>query len=145
MPIEGEYGPSTYPRARDQVAVYESSGGTEGTGSGEFAAVILTTRGAKTGLVRKSPLIRVERDGHYLVVASMGGAPKSPNWAHNLRADPAAELQDGPSRFDVVARELTGPEREDWWKYAVAAFPPYGEDQEKTSRVIPIFLLEKKS
>ncbi|HLR94579.1 MAG TPA: nitroreductase family deazaflavin-dependent oxidoreductase, partial [Jiangellaceae bacterium] len=105
--------------------------------------VIVTNRGAKTGKIRKTPLMRVEHNGRYLAVASMGGAPKHPVWYHNLKAHPQVELQDGPEKWDMVARELTGPEREEWWVRAVEAFPLYADYQARTDREIPVFLLEK--
>ncbi len=104
--------------------------------------MIVTNVGARTGKVRKTPLMRVEHDGKYAAVASMGGAPKHPVWYYNLRANPQVEVQDGPKRIDMVARELTGSEREQWWERAVAAYPPYAEYQQKTSRQIPVFVLE---
>jgi F420H(2)-dependent quinone reductase len=104
--------------------------------------VVLTTRGARTGTIRKTPLMRVEHDGSYAVVASQGGAPAHPQWYHNLVAHPAVQLQDGPVKQDMVARELDGEERELWWKRAVAAFPDYADYQTRTDRRIPVFVLE---
>lgn len=104
--------------------------------------VILTTRGAKSGKIRKSPLMRVEHEGTYAVVASLGGAPKHPVWYHNVVADPRVELQDGPVRQDMTAREITGEEKALWWDRAVAAFPFYADYQKKTDREIPVFVLE---
>jgi deazaflavin-dependent oxidoreductase (nitroreductase family) len=144
MPIEGEYEPSTSAWVREQVELYESSGGTQGTtlrDSG-LPVVIVTNRGARSGKVRKTPVMRVEHDGRYAMVASKGGAPEHPLWYHNVRADPRVEVQDGPVKQDMVAREVTGEERAAWWKRAVAAYPPYAEYQEKTSREIPVFVLE---
>ncbi|KNB50632.1 nitroreductase family deazaflavin-dependent oxidoreductase [Streptomyces caatingaensis] len=144
MPLEGEYVPSTEQWVRDQVEKYESSGGTEGTTLRDtgLPVVILTTRGARTGKIRKTPLMRVEHDGTYAVVASLGGAPKHPVWYHNIVADPRVELQDGTVRQDMRAREVTGEEKAVWWERAVAAFPDYAKYQEKTDRVIPVFVLE---
>ncbi|MFR9799344.1 nitroreductase family deazaflavin-dependent oxidoreductase [Streptomyces sp. MS06] len=145
MPLEGEYEPSPTKWVREQVELYESSGGTRGTtlrDSG-LPVVVLTTRGARSGKVRKTPLMRVEHAGRYAVVASQGGAPKHPVWYHNLKADPRVELQDGPARQDMTARELTGAERDEWWRRAVAAYPPYADYQAKTSRRIPVFVLEQ--
>ncbi|GAA0395597.1 nitroreductase family deazaflavin-dependent oxidoreductase [Streptomyces luteireticuli] len=144
MPLEGEYVPSTEQWVREQVEKYEGSGGTEGTTLRDtgLPVVILTTRGAKSGKIRKTPLMRVEHDGTYAVVASLGGAPKHPVWYHNVVADPRVELQDGTVRRDMRAREITGDEKARWWERAVAAFPPYAEYQEKTDRVIPVFVLE---
>jgi F420H(2)-dependent quinone reductase len=153
MPLKGEYEPSTMKLARDHVELYESSGGAEGTtlsavvGSEDakhrdLPVVILTTLGAKSGKIRKTPLMRVEHDGSYAVVASLGGAPKHPVWYHNLVADARVELQDGPVRQDMLAREVTGDEKAVWWARAVDAFPDYSEYQKKTDREIPVFVLE---
>ncbi|MFY7068249.1 nitroreductase family deazaflavin-dependent oxidoreductase [Nocardiopsis changdeensis] len=142
MPLHGEYEPSTSARAREQAELYESSGGTEGTTMNGLPVVLLTSIGAKTGKLRKTPLMRVEHEGRYAVVASLGGAPEHPVWYFNLKADPRVELQDGPERNDMVARELTGAERELWWERAVEAFPPYADYQTKTDRRIPVFLLD---
>ena len=144
MPLEGEYEPSPQEWVRDQVALYESSGGSEGntlldTG---MPVVILTSRGVHSGKIRKTPLMRVEHGGTYAVVASQGGAPTHPKWYANLVADPHVELQDGPDRSDRIARELDGDERRRWWERAVAAYPPYAEYQERTDRVIPVLVLE---
>jgi F420H(2)-dependent quinone reductase len=145
MPLNGEYEPSSSDRARKQVETYEASGGTRGTTMQGMPVVILTTRGAKTGKIRKTPLMRVENDGEYAVVASLGGAPKHPVWYYNLKAHPAeVELQDGPTKQDMVAREITGDEKARWWKTAVAAFPPYEGYQKKTDREIPVFVLTPK-
>ncbi|MFF8370493.1 nitroreductase family deazaflavin-dependent oxidoreductase [Streptomyces lydicus] len=142
MPLEGEYEPSPTPWVREQVERYESSGGTEGTTIRGLPVIVLTTRGAKTGKLRKSPLMRVEHDGKYAAVASLGGAPQHPVWYHNIVADPRVELQDGPVRQDMTAREVTGEEKARWWARAVEAFPDYADYQEKTERVIPVFVLE---
>ncbi len=147
MPIEGEYEPSTSAWVREQVELYESSGGTQGTTLREtgLPVVIVTNRGARSGKVRKTPVMRVEHDGRYAMVASKGGAPDHPLWYHNVQTDPRVELQDGASKQDMVAREVTGEERAEWWKRAVAAYPPYAEYQEKTAREIPVFVLEPVS
>lgn len=142
MPLIGEYEPSPTEFVRDHVEKYESSGGTEGTTMHGFPVVVLTTKGAKSGKIRKTPVMRVEHDGRYAVVASLGGAPQNPVWYHNVRANPRVELQDGPQRGDYEARELSGEERELWWDRAVAAFPNYAEYQTKTERTIPVVLLE---
>ena len=142
MPLIGEYEPSTMEWARDQVALYESSGGTQGTTLMDLPVIILTTVGAKSGKIRKAPLMRVEHDGKYAAVASLGGAPKHPVWYFNVVANPHVELQDGPVRKDYTAREVFGEEKALWWERAVAAYPPYAEYQEKTDRVIPLFVLE---
>ena len=143
MPLIGEYEPSTAKWARDQVDLYESSGGSEGTGMRGMRVIILTTLGAKSGKIRKSPLMRVEHDGVYAVVASLGGAPKNPVWYHNVVAHPHVELQDGPQKHDYAAREVTGDEKALWWKRAVEAYPDYAAYQRKTDREIPVFVLER--
>src|SRR5215468_10687230 len=144
MSPEGEYAPSPRRWVRDQVELFEGSGGTAGTTLLDtgLPVVIVTSIGAKSGKMRKTPLMRIEHDGRYAAVASMGGAPKNPVWYYNLRANPRVELQDGPERLDMIAREIAGAERAQWWERAVAAFPPYAEYQTKTSRQIPVFLLE---
>src|SRR5215469_15830130 len=144
MPVTGEYEPSPRQWVRDQVDLFEDSGGTEGTTLLDtgLPVVIVTSLGAKTGKVRKTPLMRVEHDGRYAAVASLGGAPKNPVWYYNLKANPKVQLQDGPMRSDLTARELSGSERDEWWQRAVAAYPPYAEYQTKTARRIPVFVLE---
>ena len=145
MPLHGEYEPGASERARNQVEEYESSGGTSGTTLRGLPVVILTTVGAKSGKLRKIPLMRVEHDGRYAVVASLGGAPQHPVWYYNLVAHPEVELQDGPTKQDMVAREVKGEERAEWWKHAVAAYPDYADYQEKTDREIPVFVLTPKN
>ncbi|HEY2128411.1 MAG TPA: nitroreductase family deazaflavin-dependent oxidoreductase [Streptosporangiaceae bacterium] len=144
MPIEGQYEPSPRGWVRDQVAEYESSGGTRGTTLRDtgLPVVVITNRGARSGKLRKTPLMRVEHDGRYAAVASQGGAPEHPLWYYNFRAEPRVELQDGPRKQPMIARELTGDERAEWWQRAVAAYPPYAEYQQKTARLIPVFVLE---
>jgi deazaflavin-dependent oxidoreductase (nitroreductase family) len=142
MPLTGEYQPSTQQWVRDQVDLYERSGGTEGTTLRGKPVIVLTTVGAKSGKIRKTPLMRVEHDGRYAVVASQGGAPTHPVWYYNLVADPHVELQDGPVKQDMVARELPSDERSAWWDRAVEAWPDYADYQTKTDRVIPVFILE---
>jgi len=144
MPLEGEYEPSPSQWVRDQVELYESSGGTKGTTLMDtgLPVILLTTVGAKSGKIRKTPLMRVEHDGTYAVVASQGGAPTHPVWYFNVQADPHVELQDGPRKWDLTAREVTGDEKAAWWERAVAAYPPYAEYQTKTDRQIPVFVLE---
>jgi deazaflavin-dependent oxidoreductase (nitroreductase family) len=142
MPLTGEYEPNPMPFVRDQVELYESSGGTQGTTLNDRPVVILTTLGGKSGKIRKSPLMRVEHDGSYAVVASLAGAPKNPVWYHNVVADPRVELQDGPVRRDMLAREVTGDEKTVWWERAVEAFPDYAEYQKNTDREIPVLVLE---
>lgn len=143
MPLDGTYEPSPAEWVRNQVAEYESSGGTRGTTLRGKPVVILTSRGARSGKLRKTPLMRVEHGGKYAVVASKGGSPAHPLWYHNVIADPHVELQDGATRYDMVARELTDEEeRSAWWRRALAAWPDYDEYQSKTERRIPVFLLE---
>ncbi|MFD8076997.1 nitroreductase family deazaflavin-dependent oxidoreductase [Streptomyces sp. NBC_00510] len=142
MPLVGEYQPSPEQWVRDQVELYEGSGGTDGTTLRGKPVIVLTTLGAKSGRIRKTPLMRVEHDGSYAVVASKGGAPQHPVWYHNLVADPRVELQDGPVRQDMTAREVTGDERAAWWDRAVEAWPDYAEYQKNTDREIPVFVLE---
>ncbi|MFJ2443074.1 MULTISPECIES: nitroreductase family deazaflavin-dependent oxidoreductase [unclassified Streptomyces] len=142
MPLKGEYEPSTFPMARDQVELYEGSGGTEGTTIHGLPVILLTTLGAKSGKIRKSPLMRVEHEGRYAAVASLGGAPKHPVWYFNVKADPRVELRDGTDRWDMIAREVTGEEKALWWARAVEAYPDYADYQEKTDREIPVFVLE---
>ena len=144
MPIEGDYEPSTQGWVRDQVELYESSGGTRGTTLRDtgLPVVIITNRGARSGKLRKTPVMRVEHDGRYAAVASKGGAPEHPVWYYNFRADPRVGLQDGPHKQEMIAREVTGAERAQWWERAVAAYPPYAEYQQKTERQIPVFVLE---
>ncbi len=143
MPLQGEYEPSTWDWVAEQVATYEASGGAEASTLRDtgIPVVIVTTRGARSGKIRKLALMRVEHDGEYALVASMGGAPQNPDWYHNLVADPTAlELQDGPEPFDAVARLVTGEERQEWWDRAVEVFPTYAEYAEKTDREIPVFV-----
>ncbi|MGW3114886.1 nitroreductase family deazaflavin-dependent oxidoreductase [Streptomyces sp. NPDC001091] len=144
MPLEGEYEPSPEQWVRDQVELYEGSGGREGTTLRDtgLPVIILTTRGNRSGKIRKTPLMRVEHDGKYAVIASVGGAPKHPVWYFNVKADPEVELQDGPEKREMRAREVKGEEKAKWWERAVAAYPPYAEYQEKTDREIPVFVLE---
>jgi deazaflavin-dependent oxidoreductase (nitroreductase family) len=143
MPVSGEYEPSPFEWSRDQAEEYERSGGTRANTLRDtgMPVIIVTTRGNKSGKIRKTPLMRVEHDGQYALVASLGGAPKHPVWYYNLVADPTAVMiQDGPAPFDVEVHEATGAEKELWWKRAVEAFPPYAEYQERTERVIPLFV-----
>jgi len=144
MPLHGEYEPSSAKWVRDQVALYESSGGTQATTLREtgYPVVVVTMLGAKSGKIRKVALMRVEHEGRYALVASQGGAPTHPFWYHNLVANPLVELQDGPSKQDMAVREVSGAERAAWWQRAAAAYPPYEEYQRKTDRVIPVFVLE---
>jgi deazaflavin-dependent oxidoreductase (nitroreductase family) len=142
MPLTGDYEPSSLAWVREQVEEYEGSGGTRGTTIRDRPVVILTMRGLKSGKLRKIPLMRVEHEGRYAAVASMGGAPEHPVWYHNLVAAPLIEVQDGSRKQDMVARELNGDERAQWWSRAVDAFPDYAGYQTKTERQIPVFVLE---
>jgi deazaflavin-dependent oxidoreductase (nitroreductase family) len=144
MPLHGEYEPSSSAWVRDQVELYESSGGTQGTTLRDtgLPVIVVTNLGGKSGKLRKTPVMRVEHDGSYAMVASKGGAPEHPVWYYNLRANPQVEVQDGPDKRDMVAREVSGDERAQWWKRAVDVFPNYAEYQQKTSREIPVFVLE---
>lgn len=141
MPLKGEYAPSTSDWAREQAELYERSGGIKGTTLNGLPVVVVTCVGAKTGKLRKTPLMRVEHEGEYAVVASRGGAPQHPVWYYNLVANPHVELQDGPVKRDYLAREVTGEEKAQWWERAVAAYPPYADYQAKTTREIPVFVL----
>jgi deazaflavin-dependent oxidoreductase (nitroreductase family) len=143
MALQGEYGPSPWDWVREQVEEYEASGGERANTLRDtgLPIIVMATRGKTSGMVRKAPLMRVEHDGEYALVASLGGAPKNPTWYDNLVADPTAlTIQDGAEVHDFVAREVTGDERALWWERAVAAYSPYAEYQEKTSRVIPVFV-----
>ncbi|MGI4896651.1 MAG: nitroreductase family deazaflavin-dependent oxidoreductase [Janthinobacterium lividum] len=142
MPLTGEYEPSPEAWVREQVEKYEASGGAEAGDLRGMPVIVLTTKGAKSGKLRKQALMRVEHDGKYAAVASLGGAPKHPVWYFNIKAEPLVELQDGPVRKDYTARELEGAERALWWERSVAAYPDYADYQEKTDRVIPVFILE---
>lgn len=142
MPLDGEYEPSPEGWVREQVEKIERSGGKEGTTLRGMSVVVVTSRGAKSGKIRKNPLMRVEHDGRYALVASQGGAPTHPTWYHNLIAEPHIELQDGPHKADMVTRQLGGDEKRIWWERAVAAYPDYADYQRKTDREIPVFLAE---
>ena len=144
MALAGEYEPSPARWVRDQVDEYERSGGERANTLRDtgLPVIIVTTRGNKTGKVRKWPLMRVEHDGEYALVASKGGAPKHPVWYFNLKADPEVTLQDGADALPFRVRELEGDERAKWWTRAVAAYPPYAEYQQRTTRQIPVFVLE---
>jgi deazaflavin-dependent oxidoreductase (nitroreductase family) len=141
MPLSGEYEPSTSDWARENAEKYMESGGAEGTELQGKPVILLTTIGAKTGKIRKTPLMRVEHDGEYAVVASLGGAPKNPVWYYNIKAHPQVELQDGSVTKDYEAREVFGDEKAVWWERAVEAWPDYAEYQKKTDRQIPLFVL----
>ena len=141
MALTGTYEPSPTEFVREQVATYEATDGREGNTMRGKPVIILTTVGARSGNLRKTPLMRVEHDGHYLVVASKGGAPDNPEWYTNIRANPVVELQDGATKKEYDTRELSGAEREPWWERAVAAWPDYAAYQEKTDREIPLIEL----
>jgi deazaflavin-dependent oxidoreductase (nitroreductase family) len=148
MPLQGTYEPSTANWVREQVERYEATGGREANTLRDtgLPIIIVSTRGAKSGTVRKQGLMRVEHDGVYALVGSQGGAPQDPGWVHNLRAHPdQVTVQDGPEPWDGVAREITGEEKAQWWERAVAAYPPYADYQERTDREIPVFLVERRS
>ena len=148
MELTGEYEPSSQKWARDQVERYEATGGREANTLRDtgLPIVVFTTRGRKSGKLRKTPLMRVEAGGAYLMVASQGGSPKHPVWYWNVKADPSAiTVQDGPEVVHGTVRELSGEEREVWWERGVAAYPPYAAYQRRTDRVIPILLFEPKS
>ncbi|MDQ2755514.1 MAG: nitroreductase family deazaflavin-dependent oxidoreductase [Actinomycetota bacterium] len=141
---DDDYAPSPAEWVRRQVAAIEAAGDTNAVDLNGLPVMLLTMRGAKSGKVRKVPLMRVEHDGVYLAVASQGGAPSHPQWYRNLTADPDIVVQDGTQKHDVRARELEGAEREQWWERAVAAFAPYAEYQQKTTRTIPVLVLEPR-
>lgn len=145
MSLVGEYEPSPWDRAADQVRQYEESGGAEGNALDGKPVVILTTKGRKTGKLRKTPLIRVEHDGTYAVVASMGGAPQHPVWYLNLVADPAVTLQDGEQVLDLRARTASPEEKREWWPRLTAVWAPFDDYQAKTERDIPVVILEPAS
>ncbi|MFI6644027.1 nitroreductase family deazaflavin-dependent oxidoreductase [Streptomyces sp. NPDC050504] len=141
MPLSGEYEPGTWDWASKQAELIESSGGTEGTTLQGMRVVLLTSVGAKSGKLRKNPLMRVEHEGEYAAVGSKGGDPAHPSWYHNVVAQPHVELQDGPVRKDYRARLVTGEERAVWWERSVAAFPQYAQYALKAEREIPVFVL----
>jgi F420H(2)-dependent quinone reductase len=141
MPLTGEYEPSPSDWAREQAETYEATGGADANTLRGVPIIVLTSVGARSGKLRKTPLMRVEHEGEYAVVASMGGAPKNPTWYHNLKQNPHVELQDGPEKKDYLAREASGDEKATWWECAVAVWPDYQEYQERTDREIPVFVL----
>jgi deazaflavin-dependent oxidoreductase (nitroreductase family) len=142
MPLRGEYAPSKSAWARRQAELYEATNGEMGGDLRGMPVIVLTSLGAKTGKLRKTALMRVEHEGTYAVVASLGGAPRHPVWYHNLKGNPHVELQDGATKRDYTAREVTGDEKATWWKRAVKAYPDYANYQAKTERQIPVFVLE---
>ena len=148
MALTGEYEPSPRKLVRDQVELFERTNGQQGNTLRDtgLPVVVFTTRGRNSGKIRKVPLMRVEHDGAYAMVASQGGSPKHPVWYKNVKADPDALLvQDGAERFEARARELDGEERAEWWERAVAAYPPYADYQRRTERLIPVLLAERRS
>ena len=146
MTLQGDYVPSPARWVRDQVEVYERSGGEQANTLRDtgLPVIVVTMRGNKSGKVRKIALMRVEQDGEYALVASKGGAPHHPVWYYNLKANPGqVTIQDGPEPFEARVRELSGDERAAWWDRAVAAYPPYAEYQTRTDRQIPVFLASR--
>ncbi len=143
MTLDGEYEPGTLQWVREQVALYEATDGREGNTLDGDPIVVITSRGAKSGKLRKNPVMRVERDGRYVAVASKGGAPEHPSWYANFVEHPVVDLQDGPEPHSYRARLLEGDERAEWWQLAVDTWPTYAEYQQKTDREIPVFLLER--
>lgn len=147
MPLEGMYEPSPSEWVRDQVEAYERSGGAEANTLRDtgLPIVVVTTVGNKSGKIRKTPLMRVEHDAEYALVASKGGAPTHPVWYYNLKSDPeSVQIQDGPEPHEYSVREISGDERATWWERAVAAYPPYAEYQVKTDREIPVFVATRR-
>jgi len=148
MPLEGEYEPSAAQWVREQVERYEASGGREANTLRDtgLPIAIFWTRGVRSGKVRKNALMRVEKDGAYLMVGSKGGAPEDPAWVANVRAAPdQVTVQDGAEPWDGVAREISGEEKAQWWERAVAAYPPYADYEKKTDREIPVFVVERRA
>jgi F420H(2)-dependent quinone reductase len=148
MALNGEYEPSPAQWVRDQVEEYEASGGTKANTLREtgIPIIVVTTLGVKSGKIRKIPLMRVEHDGEYALVASKGGAPAHPVWYYNLKDNSGPiEIQDGPAPAEYDVREISGDERAAWWERAVAAFPPYAEYQAKTERQIPVFVASPRA
>lgn len=144
MTLQGEYEPSSSDWVREQVAAYEASGGKEantlpGT---NYPIVVITSVGSKSGKLRKNPVMRVEKDGVYVAIASKGGAPDNPSWYANFVDHPEVDLQDGAEPKTYRARIAEGDERTQWWAHAVATWPTYASYQEKTDREIPVFVLE---
>jgi len=140
--LEAEYEASPRDHVRRQVEEYEASQGQRANTMQGLPIFVLTMRGARSGKIRKIPLMRVEHGGVYVAVASQGGAPNHPQWYHNLVAHPEVRVQDGAQVLTARARIVTGDERAQWWERAVAAFPPYAQYQKRTDREIPVFVLE---
>ena len=142
MPLTGDYEPSTFDWVREQVDAYEATNGAEAntlldTG---IPIIVVTTMGKNSGKLRKFALMRVEHEGEYALVASMGGAPQNPSWYHNLVAEPLVMIQDGPEPHDFTAEMVDGDGRQTWWQRAAAVFPTYDEYAAKTDRTIPVFV-----
>jgi len=142
MPLTGEYEPSSNDRAREQVELFERTNGVEGGTLKGMPVIILTFKGAKSGKIRKTPLMRIEHDGTYAIVASNAGAPTHPSWYHNIKANPLVELQDGAVRRDMRVRELSGEEKKEWWKRADAAYPEFPDYRARAGREIPVLVVE---
>jgi deazaflavin-dependent oxidoreductase (nitroreductase family) len=142
MPLKGEFEISPVDWVRDMTNEILENGTTDGQTIADRPVVLVTVRGAKTGKLRKVPLMRVENDGQYAIVASLGGAPKHPVWYYNVKGDPHVDLQDGTVTKDYTAREVFGDEKAEWWERSVAAYPPYADYQKKTERQIPVFVLD---
>lgn len=143
MPLHGELAEEKTPWVAEQLAAIDAAGTTEVADVQGMSVAVFTIRGRRSGKLRRVPLMRVEHDGAYALVASKGGAPEHPTWYLNVTANPEVEVQDGTQRFDGVVRELSGDEREQWWERAVAAYPPYAEYQTKTDRQIPVLVVER--
>lgn len=145
MPLHGEYEPSPQKWVRDQVELYEGSGGTKGLTLLDrgIPVIVVTSVGAKSGKLRKNPVMRVEHDGSYALVASKGGAPENPVWYNNLVANPPVEVQDETQKWDMTVRQVTGDERAAWWDRAVAVYADYADYAKRTDRQIPVFVAEK--
>jgi deazaflavin-dependent oxidoreductase (nitroreductase family) len=142
MPLTGDYEPGTSAWSRNQTELYLATNGEKGGDLRGKRVIVLTSVGAKTGKLRKNALMRVEHEGAYAVVASLGGSPRNPLWYHNLKKTPHVELQDGATAREYMAREVSGDEKALWWERAVAAYPDYARYQTKTDRQIPVFVLE---
>jgi deazaflavin-dependent oxidoreductase (nitroreductase family) len=142
MALEGDYEPSSWDWVREQVETYERTGGAEANTLRDtgIPIIIVTCRGVSSGKIRKFALMRVEHQGEYALVASVGGRPQNPGWYHNLVAEPHVMIQDGPEPKDYTAGIVEGEERDTWWERAVEVYPTYTEYQEKTDRIIPVFV-----
>ena len=141
MLTDGEYAPSPVEFISDYVAKYEGSNGTDGYLYNGRPVVLLSSRGAKTGRLRKVPVMRIEHEGQYALVASSAGSDKHPGWYHNLLREPRVQIQDGADKRDFTAREITGEERSTWWSRALATWPEFDDYTRMTTRTIPMFVL----